>query len=165
FIVNELAGVENLPYLNKLVFKPSWKKQGANYQFDAWLLPSLWNPHQNAPAPAAQNVRITMNPGTMIATTTSPAITSSLASPQFMTFDASQFGTVANPSTNNPSPPTGIVGGSQSSASITKSPDNYYGFHYPTVTTTIPSTSTAAYPNFGAGCTFAVQVDVTGNGG
>src|SRR5438034_3575084 len=41
----ELAGVENLPYLNKLVFKPYWRSAT---QFDAWLLPSLWNPHQNA---------------------------------------------------------------------------------------------------------------------
>jgi hypothetical protein len=161
---NELAGIENLPYLNKLVFKPYWtSKAGATitYKFDAWLLPSLWNPHQNAPAPAAQNVRVTMTSGTMIATTTSPAITSSLASTQFMTFDASQFVTF-------PSPPTGIVGGSQSSASITKSPDNYYGFHYPTVSyptgiTPIPSNSSTAYPDFGAGCTFELQVQVNGN--
>src|SRR6266516_6805025 len=41
-----LAGIENLPYLNKLVFKPHWK---AGPQFEAWLFPSLWNPHQNAP--------------------------------------------------------------------------------------------------------------------
>src|SRR5205814_10123807 len=46
----ELAGVENLPYLNKLVFKPAWIKvnPGNKDQFAAWLIPSLWNPHQNA---------------------------------------------------------------------------------------------------------------------
>src|SRR5205823_1978530 len=48
----ELAGIKNLPYLNKLVFKPYWKKQGQTITFDAWLLPSLWNPHRNAPTPA-----------------------------------------------------------------------------------------------------------------
>src|SRR5439155_6040669 len=43
-IVNELAGVENLPYLNKLVFKPSWTgPKSGKYTFDAWLIPSLWN--------------------------------------------------------------------------------------------------------------------------
>src|SRR5207249_5798358 len=40
---NELAGTENLPYLNKLVFKPYWKKVSGKDQFVAWLLPSLWN--------------------------------------------------------------------------------------------------------------------------
>src|SRR5205807_7208101 len=38
--VYEVAGTENLPYLNKLVFKPAWKAitQGhtTTYQFDAW---------------------------------------------------------------------------------------------------------------------------------
>src|SRR5205814_5868081 len=56
---NELAGIENLPYLNKLVFKPAWITVSGKPAFAAWLLPSLWNPNQNAP-PASQNIRIAM---------------------------------------------------------------------------------------------------------
>ena len=165
--VYELAGVENLPYLNKLVFKPYWSSAT---QFDAWLIPSLWNPSQNAP-PASQNVRIAMTSGTLTANTTFPTGTtlSIVGSPtQFMTVDASLFGTVANPSTNNPSAPTVANGIKPPSlpSSITKSPDNLnYGFHPPSLTgiTTAPSSLTTAYPNFGPapGCTFELQVEVS----
>src|SRR5439155_26416818 len=65
----ELAGIKNLPYLSKLVFKPAWT---SSTQFAAWLVPSLWNPHQNAP-PASQDVRIAMTAGTMTAYVTSSA--------------------------------------------------------------------------------------------
>ena len=154
FGTNELAGIKNLPYLSKLVFKPYWKKQGSTYTFDAWLLPSLWNPHQNAP-PAAQNIRLIMTLGTMTANATSPNSTSSLASTQFMVFGAGNFGT-------SPSAPTTVVS-SQSSASITQSPDNYYGFHFPTSTITAPSNLSTAYPDFGTGCDFELQIQINGN--
>src|SRR5205823_13537509 len=78
---NELAGIENLPYLNKLVFKPYWRTQGQTSTFDAWLLPSLWNPHQNAPPAAAPDVRIAMTSGTVravIRSTTGTTLMSSL---------------------------------------------------------------------------------------
>src|SRR6266700_1352068 len=178
---NELAGIENLPYLNKLVFKPYWtsvtKSGVTTYPFDAWLIPSLWNPHQNAPPAASQNVRIAMTAGTFSANTTAPAGTTSSitgSATQFMTVDANLFGTAANPSTNNPSGPTTTTDIKPSSlpASITKSPDatGNYGFHVAFATAAPapgPSTSTTtAYPNFGAapGCTFQLQVDVTGKG-
>jgi hypothetical protein len=162
-----LAGIENLPYLNKLVFKPCWIKVQGKDQFAAWLLPSLWNPHQNAPT-AAQNVRVAFTTGTMAAFITytggatpyaSTAVTASAS--QFMTVDASLFGTVGNPSLNNPSAPTAVVGTSPSS--ITKSPDNYYGFNFPFATNAAvtPSNSLTAYPDFGAsGCDFELQVQV-----
>src|SRR5438093_146321 len=71
---NELAGIENLPYLNKLVFKPYWTQKTTGgtttYTFNAWLIPSLWNPHQNAPGTGT--VRIAMTTGTMTVSTTSP---------------------------------------------------------------------------------------------
>src|SRR5947207_14132609 len=91
---NEVAGIENLPYLNKLVFKPYWTLKSSKYHFDAWLLPSLWNPHQNAP-PASQNVRIVMTAGTLGATTANPLVTIpniSGSATQYMTVDASKFG-------------------------------------------------------------------------
>jgi hypothetical protein len=161
---NELAGIENLPYLNKLVFKPAWKKVQGKDQFEAWLLPSLWNPHQNAPGTG--NVRIampttgqsmtasiTINVTPFTLTTTTPVTGSST---QFMTVDAGNFGTLTSPSA-----PTAVVGNPPSS--ITKSPDNYYGFNFPfaTVTGVGPANSLTAYPDFGAGCDFELQVQVS----
>jgi hypothetical protein len=161
FANNELAGTENLPYLNKLVFKPSWKKVQGKDQFAAWLLPSLWNPHQNAPGTG--NVQVAMTSGTMTAsltysgspggtlTTTTPVVGSST---QFMTINASNFGT-------SPSAPTNVVGNPPSS--ITQSPDNYYGFNFSFATTTgvTSSNSLAAYPDFGTGCDFELQIQVS----
>lgn len=166
---NELAGIENLPYLNKLVFKPAWIRVQGRDQFAAWLLPSLWNPHQNAP-PSTGNVRIAMptstqsmtavltyagSPGGTL-TTTTPVV----GSPnQYLTIAANSFGT-------SPSAPTAVVGNPP--GNVSRSPDNYYGFNFPFATTTgvAPSNSLTAYPNFGPlGCDFELQVAVgtTGN--
>jgi hypothetical protein len=175
--VYEIAGVENLPYLNKLVFKPAWTvippkgPTPTTYQFDAWLIPSLWDPHQNAP-PASQNVQIAMTIGTFTASTVSPSVTTpplTGSATLFMTVDANLFGAVApgNPSTNNPSAPTVANGIKPASlpAGITKSPDNVnYGFHVgpspTTPITTAPTGSTTAQPNFGA-ANFELQVQVS----
>jgi hypothetical protein len=168
-IVNEIAGIENLPYLNKLVFKPAWITVSGKAQFAAWLLPSLWNPHQNAP-PAPQNVRIAMTSGTMSATLTDSGTPSSLTtttnvvgSPtQYMTVDASLFGT-------SPSAPTAVVDKPKPPGNITQSTDvttpagGYYGFHFPFATNlaVTSSNSLTAYPDFGAGCNFELQVQVS----
>src|SRR5207302_3615114 len=145
---NELAGIENLPYLNKLVFKPAWTLKSGKYHFDAWLLPSLWNPHQNAP-PASQSIQIAMTSGTLTATTSNPAVTmtSITGANQYMTVDANSFGTVANPSTNNPSAPTAVLDKPKPPGTITQSTDvttpagGYYGFHLASTAdaTTAPS--------------------------
>ena len=168
--VYEIAGIENLPYLNKLVFKPHWK---AGPQFEAWLLPSLWNPHQNAPPPVTQKVQIAMTSGTMTAvltdsgtptsiTTTTPVVGSAT---QFMTVDASKFPTSAAAPT--PSAPTAasIVKPPNPPPTITLSSDGYYGFYFPFATTVgvTSSNSLTAYPDFGPspGCTFELQVQVS----
>ena len=156
----ELAGIKNLPYFNKLVFKPYWRRQGSTITFDAWLLPTLWNPHQNAPTPAGQNVRVsmTLGAGTNVSVTaTSPDYTSSITSTQFMIFDVGNatYGPTPSAQTSNPS---------QKSTNVTQSPDGYYGFHFPQGTlATSPSTSSTAYPEFGASCTFELQVQVNGS--
>jgi hypothetical protein len=164
---NEIAGVENLPYLNKLVFKPAWIKVSGKDQFAAWLLPSLWNPNQNAP-PASQSLRIAMPNTTqsMTATLTDSGtplfITTPTAVPgkarQFMTIDATNFGT---------SPQGVTTANPDSQSNIDKSnPENYYGFRFTfaTVTTVTPTNSLTAYPDFGAaGCDFELQVQVNGN--
>jgi hypothetical protein len=176
---NQIAGIKNLPYLNKLVFKPAWtvipgtgKTPVPTYKFDAWLLPSLWNPHQqdaNAlnPRPAPQNVRIAMTSGTFTATLnpssgTVSSITGDPTPTQFMTVDASGFGT-------SPSAPLALVKPPNPPSTVTQSPDvtvpagGYWGFHVAlgTATTTAPSSSSTAAPNFGAGCTFELQVQVS----
>ena len=155
-----LAGIENLPYLAKLVFKPAWIKVQGKDQFAAWLLPSLWNPHQNAP-PAAQNVQVAFTLGNLTgfitytggATPYASTVVAGSAT-QVMTVDTSLFGTA-------PSAPTAVVGAPP--ASITKSPDNYYGFNLPFATNAAvtPDTSLTAYPDFGAtGCDFELKVQV-----
>jgi hypothetical protein len=171
FASNELAGVENLPYLNKLVFKPYWKTTGPPPNtFDAWLLPSLWNPHQNAvfstgnvriamPNTAqTMTARITLNVTPFTLTTTTPVVGSPT---QFMTVDASRFGTSPSGATS-----TAVVGTPPSSITLSTdpSPGGYYGFHFPFPPTTgvTPSNTLTAYPDFGAsGCDFEMQVQVS----
>ena len=153
---NELAGIENLPYLNKLVFKPYWRSAT---QFDAWLLPSLWNPHQIPPT-ALQNVQIAMPTGTqsMTASVTSGSnvVPSDPFSTQFMTVDASRFGT-------SPSAPTSTSVVGTPPSTITQSPDNYYGFHFvfPTSSLVTSANAQTAYPDFGSGCDFELRVQVS----
>jgi hypothetical protein len=164
---NELAGIKNLPYLNKLVFKPAWIKVSGKDQFAAWLLPSLWNPHQNA-ASATGSVRIAMTSGTMTATVTDSGTPSSLTTTtpivgsltQYMTVDASKFGT-------SPSAPTAtaiIDHPGNITLSTDASPGPYYGFHFPFATNAgvTASNSLTAYPDFGAGCDFQMKVQVNG---
>src|SRR5438874_2381673 len=43
---NDFAGVENLPYLSKLVFRPLWTT-GGGASFKSWVIPSFWMPAQN----------------------------------------------------------------------------------------------------------------------
>jgi hypothetical protein len=159
---NQLAGVENLPYLNKLVFKPHWK---AGPQFEAWLLPSLWNPHQNA-ASATGNVRVAIASGVVKAfltdSGTSPLITTTAPikgnpSTQFMTVAANLFAT--------PSAPTAVVKPPNPPSTISQSNDGYWGFYFPFATTAgvTSSNSLTAYPDFGPlpGCNFELQVQVS----
>jgi hypothetical protein len=168
---NELAGIENLPYLNKLVFKPAWttiKGTGHNpdtYRFDAWLLPSLWNPHQNA-ASGTGNVRIAMTAGTMTATLSGgplcTSVTGSLANPPSMIVDPTKFTTPTSPSGVTAAALVSTSGAVSASSDLIPGP--YNGFHVNSQTnpTTPPSNSSTAYPVFTA-CQFAMQVQVNGN--
>ncbi|MFN2477282.1 MAG: hypothetical protein ABR526_13185 [Chthoniobacterales bacterium] len=76
FNTDEIAGVENLPYLQKLLFKPRWTSGTA---FAAWLVPSFWTSPQNAvpvnssstspntPTSTIPAVRLVMTSGTAAA--------------------------------------------------------------------------------------------------
>ena len=157
----EVAGVKNLPYLSKLVFAPYWTSTS---QFDAWLVPSLWNPHQNAP-PASQNIRVAMPNTTqsMTAVLTESGTPASATSTsvvgganQYMTVDATNFAT-------SPSGATSATAATGSA--ITQMPTNagkYYGFHFTFATPGLSrNNAQTAYPDFGAGgCTFELQVQV-----
>src|SRR6266542_1337096 len=161
----ELAGIKNLPYLNKLVIKPAWT---SNTQFAAWLVPSLWNTHQNAP-PASQDVRIAMTAGTMTGYITSsgafqPSTPITGSSTQYMTVDAQSY--FGNNSATAPSGPT--TANAANGSNITQMANNmggYWGFNFafavnPSIT---KSNSQTAYPDFGTtGCTFELQVSVGG---
>lgn len=167
----QVAGIENLPCLNKLVFKPAWIKDKGKDQFAAWLLPSLWNPHQNAP-PASQNIRIAMPTtgqamtATLTDSGTPPSIVSASVSggnssslDQSMSVDAHLF------NTTTPTGPTAVVSTGKNSNIDNSNPENYYGFRFTFATTTgvTPSNSLTAYPDFGAsGCDFELQVQVNG---
>jgi len=74
-----------------------------------------------------------------------------------MTVNASNFGTT-------PSAPTAVIN-SGTGSGISQSTDNYYGFNFPFLFTTgvTPSNSLTAYPDFGTGCDFEMQVQVNGN--
>ena len=62
FASNELAGVENLPYLSKVALAFRISNHGQGDVFNSWLVPSLWNPHQNASA-ATGEVRFALTSG------------------------------------------------------------------------------------------------------
>ena len=168
----EIAGIKNLPYLSKLVFKPAWSSQKihgvSNYQFDAWLLPSLWNPHQNATS-ATGSVRMAMTAGTMTATLTysggSLNSTNSIqgnsgpSETQYMTVNASTYASTLT----SPSAPTAATAAGGSSIDNKEPEKGYYGFHFtfPGPSTTVtPTNSLTAYPAFGTGCDFQMQVQV-----
>jgi len=54
FAGNELAGVENLPYLNSSSSFQIFQPQGGGGYFDAWLVPFAVDPHQNGGNATAQ---------------------------------------------------------------------------------------------------------------
>lgn len=152
---NEATGIENLPYLNKLVFMPGFAS-GANDFFDAWLIPSLWNPHQNAPGTGT--IRIALNgTGQLSATGTAishgnPITTTAgpiAPLPASMDISGAGFGM--------PSPQTGTPLSHTSSVSEASHPStSYWGFHFPFTIDTpnaqlvTEQDANSAYPDFGA---------------
>jgi hypothetical protein len=155
---NEYAGIENLPYLNKLVFTPSFPAAGSGGYFDAWLVPSLWNPHQNA-TNGTGTVRIVLNgSGTYTATAVAGSI--STTSPPISPLPSSMDVSVAAfASPHPPSDPSASPSATSGDVTNVGSPEQFYGFHYP-FTTTTPNAllinqqnADSAYADFGTGGT------------
>lgn len=151
---NQLAGIENLPYLSKLVFKPYQDSSSNTYQ--AWLIPSLWNPWQNASSTGHIRVTYTGTGATASFFQNNGHQFNSQALPNaFMEIDSAAFTT---------SPTSAANLAATSSPNITASLGaNGFGFEY-TFTGTPPSLNnqTQAYPDFAGSGTFDLQVLVAG---
>ena len=169
---NELAGVENLPYLNKLVFAPYFTNHGQGDQFYAWLVPSFWNPHQNASS-AAGTVRIAMKSGSMTATIvdnknpphsfTSGTVTGTAAAP-YIEIRANAFG-LPHPVSPGGSEEIG-TSGSPAVQSTFMASNNYEGFFfpfsYPDPNGIDDKSADHAFPTFTGGPTFEMQINING---
>jgi hypothetical protein len=167
-----LAGIENIPYLNKLVFCPNFPPPNTTGYFDAWLVPSLWNPHQNA-SNATGAIRIVLSgSGTYtavgvdkIGSTTITTISPPMAPlPASMDLPANGFSTPTPPTDSNPAP-SAVTG----AVTNVGPPEKFYGFHYPFTSTTPNATlveqqdADSAWPDFGAGgMNVELQVQIPG---
>lgn len=175
FAGNELAGIENLPYLSKLVFCARIPKStGAQGPIDSWLVPSLWNPHQNGSAATSTGNRV------RIALTGSPSYTAAFTvglNPPYVTnpivtiptpsMDVAANGFMAATPPNDPTPgplPPGPVGAVSSVADST-GPEKYYGFHFvfstpPTSAQVNQSNTDNCYPDFAGSGSVELQVQL-----
>jgi Tfp pilus assembly protein PilX len=164
----ELAGVENLPYLSKLVYAPIMTNHGHGDEFSAWLVPSFWNPHQNASlAPATPNVRFAMTAGSTTAflvdnkgtSYQSPAVTGSVANPPSFVVPANLFQVPAPPgptnviSTANVGTPAATDGNAQYEGLL-------YCYQVPSPNGITRKSADHAYPAFAGGATFQMQVNL-----
>ena len=156
FAGNELAGVENLPYLNKLVFVAALLPQGSGGNVDAWLVPSLWNPHQNgSSATGSVRVALTGNPSYSATFTAGSTIATAgpIATTPAITIDVPANGFIAPTPPKDPNPTPIAMTGAVTSVGP---PEKYYGFHFPFTITTPNATAInqkncdTIYPDFGS---------------
>lgn len=169
--IYELAGVENLPYLNKLVFCASLPNNASQPPAEAWLVPSLWNPHQNGSASTITGNRVrialtgspTYTAGFTVGSTTytTNAIVTSLTP----TIDVPAIGFMAPTPPSDPAPAPLATSGAVSSVADPGGPEKYYGFHFVFTTPPPPgtvnqSTIDTIYPDFGTTPTGSVELQV-----
>jgi hypothetical protein len=152
----EPTGVENLPYLNKLVFSTKFPDSSPATPCQAWLVPSLWNPHQNA-ASATGTIRVALTgtasiTATAINTSNLTATSSPMPLPASMDINVSWFGGFATPwaQTGPTQAPLATAGPLTS----TGSPAFFYGFDFRLDLATNASqinkqNVSSGYPNFG----------------
>jgi Tfp pilus assembly protein PilX len=170
--VYEIAGVENLPYLNKLVLCPKVPpSDGSQGTADAWLVPSLWNPHQNGSVATSTGNRV------RIALTGSPSYTAAftVGSTTYTTsaivmsptpsIDVAANGFMAPTPPSDPAPAPLATSGAVSSVFGPGGPEKYYGFHFafttpPTASQVNQGNLDTAYPDFGTATTGNVELQV-----
>jgi hypothetical protein len=165
---DEFAGIENLPYLNKIMFQPRWT---SSTQFAAWLVPSFWTPAQNGTSVGTQSptipaIRFVMTSGSAYAVvegsgTPTPSIISSTVT-----------GTAAAPSVNLTashdfsSPPDAASSSTTTKNGMTSAGNSRLGipFTFPAGGAVSKGTTTRAYPVLNA-ATFEMQAQIGGSSG
>ena len=169
----EAAGIENLPYVNKIVFCVSLPTSSSSSKSaDAWLVPSLWNPHQNGGATTSTGNRV------RIALTGTPTYTAALTvgSTTYATnaivtsptpsMDVAANGFIAPTPPQDPAPaPLAPPSGAITSVNDGLGPEKYYGFHFafatpPTAAQANEGNVDTAYPDFGPATTGNVALQV-----
>jgi hypothetical protein len=169
FAGNELAGVENLPYLNKLVFTPFFPTPNGGDYFKAWLVPSLFNPHQNA-ASATGTIRVALTGGSNLTATgranndtTIATCTAITPLPATMDVSVANF-SLPTPQKSAPSAYTAAT------VSTVGNPEGFWGFQYPFSASTTNATAidqkngSSANPSFGSGGnTVQLQIQIAGS--
>lgn len=157
---DEFAGVENLPRLQKIGFQCKWS---SNTAFSAFLVPSFWNPNQNAAAVGSASattptVRFMMVSGTTSAVVEANALSSESA---MVTGTASSPG--VNPSNGNSwQPPDGAGSGTGTKPGMSSTPDSKLGIGYTfslSGTGIFQSNATRAYPKL-TNVVFEMQAQV-----
>ena len=162
--IYESAGVENLPFLNKVGFQCKWTTATS---FSAWVVPCLWNPLQNAATVNAASatiptVRFAMPSGTLsVAVQTATGTTSASTA-----LTGSTTLPFANPSNSNTWQPPDAMGSSTSTKpGMGSTPDSKLGIPF-TFSPVGVSQSTAfkAYPIMN-NVAFEMQAQIGGSTG
>jgi len=161
----EFAGIENLPYLNKLVFQPRWNPSTV---FGAWLVPSFWTPAQNAAAVGTQSTAIPAVRFAMTSGTASAVVESSTASAPSATVtgSSSQPYLTLVPSTTTlfPTPDTPTTSSTPNSGVTPNAPNGRLGipFVFNSTGTVTRANTVRTYPVIN-NVTFEMQVQILGN--
>lgn len=168
FGTEEYAGVENLPYLNKLGYQCRWSTSSP-VTFRAFLVPSFWTPAQNATAVGTQStlspyptpaVRVIMTGGTARAVLQS---STTWADSTIITGGTAPYLNLTGSASFGPTP-NGPGGGTQSGMGQTI--DSKYGilFTFPSTNGITAATSVRSYPVIDT-ANFEMQVQVGGPSG
>lgn len=166
FTGNEFAGIENLPYLNKIAFQCRWST-ASNPVFSAFIVPSFWTPAQNATAVGTQNtttipaVRFVMTSGTAsavvessTASATSAVVTGTAASPSVNLTQSATFGPVPDAASSTTTTKSGMSGTANSKLGIT--------FTFSSMNGVTKTTTVKAYPKLDK-AVFEMQVQIGGS--
>ena len=166
FGTNEIAGVENLPFLSKIIFQPQWK---TNTQFTAWLVPTFWTPAQNGTRVGPQTptnipaIRFVMTSGTASATVEGGSGSNSSSSVIGMATQPSVNLTASHDFSN---PPDAASSSTSIKVGMTAAPNSRLGipFTFPPGGLVTKANTTRAYPIIN-NVTFEMQAQIGGTSG
>jgi hypothetical protein len=163
----EFAGVENLPYLNKIGFQSRWTGLTA---FTAFLVPSFWNPAQNAAAAGSASasvptVRFVMKAGSARAVVEG-GVSSATSDPVIVTNTASQPWVNLTPTTNFGPAPDAAASSTSVKNVMFATPNSKLGiqFNFSALGTVTRANATRAYPKISS-ATFEMDAQIGGTSG